>query len=90
MVDFEVAGLCKAAEKEHAKSYWKLNTRILKEEDFGIGFQEVWDRVLLKKPTEDLRSWWDKTAKPAIQKFCKAFSKVRQKNRKTMVQMFYV
>ena len=54
VVDFKVAGLCKAAKKEHAKSYWKLNTRILEEEDFGIGFQEVWDRVLLKKPTEDI------------------------------------
>ena len=85
MVDFEVAGLYKAAEKVHAKSYWKLNTKVLEEEDFEVSFREVWDQILLEKPSEDVRFWWDKTAKPAIQKFCKWFLKVRQKNRKTMV-----
>jgi exonuclease III len=62
--------------------YWKMNVRILEEEDFIVAFRVLWEEHILKKEEFiDVADWWDLSVKPAVQKLSKAYSVLRQKSR---------
>ena len=53
--------------EKRRKTYWKLNTSILKHEDFEVNFMKWWDILSRKKEDYfDIASWWDKCAKPCL------------------------
>ena len=55
--------------------YWKLNTSILKDEDFLENFSKMYQKLQSKKSEfSDIALWWDYCAKPSIKKFCMAVS----------------
>ena len=63
-------------------TYWKLNTRILKDEDFLENFAALWDVLKLKQQNfSDIANWWNEEAKPNIKEFCIAFSTQRNLRR---------
>ena len=64
------------------QSYWKLNVRILEDEDFDDNFVSLWSALKLKQTRfSDIADWWDMEAKPAIRDFCFEFSKQRKERR---------
>ena len=64
------------------KTYWKLNSSILHDEDFMSSFVTFWLWVQsLKSDFKDDADWWDLAAKPYIKQFCIEFSKNRRKIR---------
>ena len=68
--------------KEQRRTYWKLNTAILYEEDFLPNFVSFWGRISrLQHQFEDLAEWWDIVAKPEIKDFCIGFSVYRKRSR---------
>ena len=68
--------------KTQRRTYWKLNTAILEEEDFLPNFTSFWGRISgLKEDYSDLAEWWDKLAKPEIKDFCVGFSVQRKLQR---------
>ena len=63
-------------------TYWKLNVRILEDEDFEDNFISLWSGLKSKQTRfSDIADWWDMEAKPAIREFCCDFSKQRKKRR---------
>ena len=65
-----------------SSSYWKMNTRVLFNEDFLPNFVEVWEVLTSKEELyTNIAQWWEFCAKPGIQKFCKKFSSVISKGR---------
>ena len=63
-------------------TYWKLNTRILKDEDFLDNFAALWELLKQKqKDFPDIADWWNEEAKPNIKDFCIAFSAQRNLRR---------
>ena len=53
--------------KNTSSSYWKLNTRILKDEDFLENFAGLWDVLKLRQEKfSDIADWWNVVAKPNI------------------------
>ena len=68
--------------KTQRRTYWKLNTSILEEEDFLPTFTSFWRRISGSRPLfSDLAEWWDKLAKPEIKDFCVGFSVNRKLQR---------
>ena len=64
------------------ETYWKLNVRILEDEDFEENFISLWSVLKLKQTRySDIADWWDMEAKPAIRDFCFEFSKQRKERR---------
>ena len=64
------------------RTYWKLNTSILEEEEFLPNFGKLWERISVTRGQfEDIAEWWDKVAKPEIKDFCIGFSVHRKKQR---------
>ena len=62
---------------------WKLNTRILNDEDFLENFANLWESLKLNQGTfSDIAEWWNLDAKPDIKDFCIAFSAERNVRRK--------
>ena len=61
--------------QKNTKTYWKLNTSILKHEEFEENFKKWWD-ILVKRKHDyyDVASWWDLCVKPGIKSFCVWFS----------------
>ena len=60
--------------KSTSRTYWKLNTRILKDEDFLENFAALWECLKLKQNDfSDIADWWNEEAKPNIKEFCIAF-----------------
>ena len=57
------------------KTFWKLNTRALKHEDFMINFEDCYNDLLQYESDYDsVELWWEEIAKPEIIKFLKKFS----------------
>ena len=55
--------------------YWKLNTSILKDEDFLENFSVRYKKLQAKIPEyPDIADWWDLCAKPSMREFCMAVS----------------
>ena len=72
---------CKSP-KFNEKSYWKLNTAILGDDNFLPMFNMFWKQLL--KDVDgfpDISQWWDEKAKPEIKNFCVMFSMNRKKFR---------
>ena len=68
--------------KSTSTTYWKLNTRILKDEDFLENFAALWEFLKLKQNNfSDIADWWNEEAKPNIKDFCIAFSSQRNMRR---------
>ena len=68
--------------KSTSFTYWKLNKRILKDEDFMENFAALWECLKLKQGNfSDKADWWDGVAKPNIKDFCVAFSAQRNLRR---------
>ena len=61
-----------------ASSYWKFNSSLLREGDFMPAFQEMWRPVAASAGSYAAGpgEWWEKIAKPAIQDFCRRFSRL--------------
>ena len=56
--------------KPASHTYWKLNTRILKDEDFLENFAALWEFLKLKQNRfTDKADWWEEEAKPNIKDF---------------------
>ena len=72
------------------KTYWKLNTAILHEEDFLPSFKNFWKDISKSKSLySDIADWWDMVAKPEIKQFCVTFSRVRgHKRNDTLMFLF--
>ena len=61
--------------KTQRKTYWKLNTSILNDEEFLPHFASFWRRISVSQNSfSDVAEWWDKLAKPEIRDFCIGFS----------------
>ena len=68
--------------REQRRTYWKLNTAILYEEEFLPNFVSFWRRISRQQLNfEDLAVWWDTVAKPEIKDFCVGFSIYRKRSR---------
>ena len=68
--------------KSISRTYWKLNTRILKDEDFLENFAALWEYLKTKQNNfSDIADWWSEEAKPNIKEFCIAFSTQRNLRR---------
>ena len=68
--------------KPASLTYWKLNTRISKDEDFMENFAAFWEFLKLKKNNfTDIADWWNEEAKPSIKEYCIAFSTQRNLRR---------
>ena len=77
-------------QKESRKTYWKLNTSILKDEDFLENFEGLWSWLKTLKPNfADAADWWDEVAKPHIREFCILFSSRRSKRRKDSKKFWF-
>ena len=64
-----------APPQKSSSPYWKLNTSILKDEDFLENFSVLYSKLQKKKPEyDDIADWWDLCAKPGIRKFCMGVS----------------
>ena len=64
------------------QTYWKLNTSILREEEFLEDFGRLWSWLQQSKSDFiDIADWWDLLAKPNIKEFCILFSKRRSVRR---------
>ena len=51
--------------------YWKLNTSVLRDEDFLENFSTLYHKIRSEIDSHaDIASWWDCVAKPAIKYFC--------------------
>ena len=69
------------------KSYWKLNTAILKEDTFLTSFRPFWNALLSSQDEfNDVADWWDLRAKPEIKKFCIEYSIHRKYTREQTKQ----
>ena len=76
--------------KIHFQSYWKLNTAVLRDEDFMPSFKSFWNHLISSSPLYlDIADWWDVCAKPSIKQFCIEFSTRRKQQRsQTMNYLF--
>ena len=64
------------------RTYWKLNTSILNDEEFLPSFIALWSEISKAKiQFVDCAEWWDKWAKPEIKDFCIGFSIHRKRRR---------
>ena len=65
------------------KSFWKLNTSVLENEDFKKQFQVLYDKlVTVIGEYADHSEWWEILAKPSIASLCKDFSSKLSKERR--------
>jgi hypothetical protein len=59
------------------ESYWKLNSSILSEPDFGQRFSEAWQALCNDRPVGvPASTWWEDHAKPFFRDFCQRFAKM--------------
>ena len=77
-------------QKEKRKTFWKLNTSILKDDDFLDNFSDLWTWLKsLKNEYNDIADWWDALVKPSIKDFCVLFSSRRSKRRKDSKRFWF-
>ena len=70
-------------------SYWKCDTTAIQDIKFLPAFKERWAQLLPhQKRYADIADWWDKYAKPSIQRFCRQFTSNMYRERNTL-QLFY-
>ena len=78
-------------QKIRDSGFWKLNIRILDEDDFLLDFSIMWERLLVKK-TEfgDCADWWDQLVKPECRAMCMRFSAMMARCNRGQKQMLMV
>ena len=70
--------------------YWKLNTSILKDDDFLENFSVMYKKLQDKiQDFHDIADWWDHCAKPSIRKFCIGVSSLLADVRKNTKQYLF-
>lgn len=63
--------------------YWKLNSKILQDEDFVGNFELFWNHALINQPSyPSVCDWWEIYFKPNLKQFLIKYSKVRAYSRK--------
>ena len=68
------------------RSYWKLNSAILDEEDFVDNFSDFWKYLVgFKQDFGDVADWWDLFVKPNLKEFCSLYSKRRARRKKDTI-----
>ena len=82
LLDMRFRNVFSSKVKSASSTYWKLNTRILRDEDFRENFAAFW-KVLKSKQEHfsDIADWWNVAAKPNIKEFCATFSTQRNLRR---------
>ena len=76
-------------ESSRRKSHnWKLNTSLLKEEDFKPAFQQFWEGLQPRMGQAEVTEAWEAVAKPAIAAFCKDFAARTGKRRQLSGRFF--
>ena len=71
--------------------FWKMNVKILDDQDFWINFGLLWPMLLeVKDDFVDVVDWWDTEVKPSIKTFCIDYSIARSQNRKGTISSLYV
>ena len=70
LLEIRVKNVVFSKRKATSITYWKLNTRILKDEDFLDNFAALWE-LLKQKQNDfpDIADWWNEEAKPNIKDF---------------------
>ena len=82
LLDMRFENVVSFKKKSNKMTHWKLNSRILKDEDFLDNFAALWESLKMKKNDFlDVADWWDEEAKPNIKDFCIAFSAQRNVRR---------
>ena len=77
-------------QKENRRTYWKLNTSILKDDEFLDNFSDLWTWLKsLKNDYSDIADWWDAVVKPSIKDFCVLFSSRRSKRRRDSKRFWF-
>ena len=67
------------SERQKRSTYWKLNTAILRDDEFLPSFKSLWkDLEKSQDNMTDIAAWWDIPVKPAIKQFCVSFSQHRK------------
>ena len=71
-------------------SYWKMNVRILSEDNYLKGFKALWSSLLKQEGSyKGVAEWWDLLCKPEIKNFSLDYSKKRAKLRKGYINYLY-
>lgn len=71
--------------------YWKLNTKVVTNDNFLPNFLEVWEVLLAREGMyENVADWWDECAKPGLADFCKRFSSMVSSGRKSTKRLLLV
>ena len=69
-------------------SFWKLNNRILDDDEFLPSFLHLWKYLLkFEHNYGNVADWWDECVKPQIKDFCIGFSSYRKDKRNQTKQM---
>ena len=71
------------------KGLWKMNSVILKEEDFRLDFEKKWNNII-RHPLRgtDIIEWWSSVVKVEIKKLCIRFSIERSKRIKNTREFY--
>ena len=70
--------------------YWKLNSQILKEEDWQANFKELWEECLGQRDDfVDVATWWDVCFKPRVKAMSAYYSARRKRIRVDTMQFLY-
>ena len=70
--------------------YWKLNSAILKEEEFFENFSDFWQYLVTYKLSySDVAIWWDEFVKPSLKEFCVLYSKRRSLRRRDTLNFWF-
>ena len=71
--------------------YWKLNTSVLKDEDFLENFAVMYTKLQAKiRDFPDIANWWDNCAKISIRKFSMGVSLSSSKKRYKEISFSYI
>ena len=82
LLDIRLQNVILSQRETTSSTYWKLNTRVLKDEDFLDNFTALWECLKLNQNDfPDIADWWNEEAKPNIKDFCIAFSTQRNLRR---------
>ena len=74
---------------EMGRFYWKLNVRLLEDQDIGEEFKVLWDKMITRKIYYDnVNEWWEKHAKVNICKFFKRKGREESKLQKGLLKYF--
>ena len=79
------------AEKHVQKeTHWKLDSTVLKSDDFMLNFEELWQQLLREKDDFlDSPDWWDNCCKVKMKKFLQEFTVIENRRRTDTLGLCY-